>query len=143
MSNLTRFGRGGSLFEELFRDVSPGYFVRPLHGDALPERIKVDVKENGNAYTVQAEIPGVKKEDIHVDVEGSVVTVRAEIRQQDEQVKDNQVLHSERYFGEVARSLQLPAEVDQQAAVAKYDNGVLTLTLPKKLQKSAQRLTIN
>jgi len=143
MSNLTRFGRGGSLFDELFRDVSPGYFVRPLHGDALPERIKVDVKENGNAYTVQAEIPGVKKEDIHVDVEGSVVTVRAEIRQQDEQVKDNQVLHSERYFGEVARSLQLPAEVDQQAAVAKYDNGVLTLTLPKKLQKSAQRLTIN
>jgi len=143
MSNLTRFGRGGSLFDELFRDVSPGYFVRPLHGDALPERIKVDVKENGNAYTVQAEIPGVKKEDIHVDVEGSVVTVRAEIRQQDEQVKDNQVLHTERYYGEVARSLQLPAEVDQQAAVAKYDNGVLTLTLPKKLQKSAQRLTIN
>jgi len=143
MSNLTRFGRGGSLFDELFRDVSPGYFVRPLHGDALPERIKVDVKENGNAYTVQAEIPGVKKEDIHVDVEGSVVTVRAEIRQQDEEVKDNQVLHTERYYGEVARSLQLPAEVDQQAAVAKYDNGVLTLTLPKKLQKSAQRLTIN
>ena len=143
MSNLTRFGRGGSLFDELFRDVSPGYFVRPLHGDALPERIKVDVKENGDAYTVQAEIPGVKKEDIHVDVEGSVVTLRAQIRQQDEQVKDNQVLHSERYFGEVARSLQLPAEVDQQAAVAKYDNGVLTLTLPKKLQKSAQRLTIN
>ena len=143
MSNLTRFGRGGSLFDELFRDVSPGYFVRPLHGDPLPERIKVDVKENGNAYTVQAEIPGVKKEDIHVDVEGSVVTVRAEIRQQDEEVKDNQVLHTERYYGEVARSLQLPAEVDQQAAVAKYDNGVLTLTLPKKLQKSAQRLTIN
>ena len=143
MSTLTRFGRGGSLFDELFRDVSPGYFVRPLHGDALPERIKVDVKENGNAYTVQAEIPGVKKEDIHVDVEGSVVTVRAEIRQQDEEVKDNQVLHTERYYGEVARSLQLPAEVDQQAAVAKYDNGVLTLTLPKKLQKSAQRLTIN
>jgi len=143
MSNLTRFGRGGSLFDELFRDVSPGYFVRPLHGDALPERIKVDVKENGNAYTVQAEIPGVKKEDIHVDVEGSVVTLRAQIRQQDEQVKDNQVLHSERYYGEVARSLQLPADIDQQAAVAKYDSGVLTLTLPKKVQKSAQRLTIN
>jgi len=143
MSNLTRFGRGGSLFDELFRDVSPGYFVRPLHGDPLPERIKVDVKENGDAYTVQAEIPGVKKEDIHVDVEGSVVTLRAQIRQQDEQVKDNQVLHSERYYGEVARSLQLPADIDQQAAVAKYDSGVLTLTLPKKVQKSAQRLTIN
>jgi len=143
MSNLTRFGRGGSLFDEMFRDVSPGYFVRPLHGDPLPERIKVDVKENGDAYTVQAEIPGVKKEDIHVDVEGSVVTLRAQIRQQDEQVKDNQVLHSERYYGEVARSLQLPADIDQQAAVAKYDSGVLTLTLPKKVQKSAQRLTIN
>ena len=143
MSNLTRFGRGGSLFDEMFRDVSPGYFVRPLHGDPLPERIKVDVKENGDAYTVQAEIPGVKKEDIHVDVEGSDVTLRAQIRQQDEQVKDNQVLHSERYYGEVARSLQLPADIDQQAAVAKYDSGVLTLTLPKKVQKSAQRLTIN
>lgn len=143
MTNLTQYGRRGSLFDELFKDFTPGYFIKPLHGDPLPAQIKVDVKEDGNAYKVQAEIPGVAKEDIHVEIDGGMVTLRAEVKQEDKQTRDEQVLRSERYFGTVARSFQLPVEVDEKAASAKYDAGVLTLTLPKKSQSASRRLTIS
>ena len=142
MANLTHFG-GRSLFDELFRDVAPGYFIKPLHGDPLPAQIKVDVAEVNNAYTVHAEIPGVSRDDIHVSLDGGVVTLSAEIKQQDEQKKDAKVLRSERYYGSVSRSFQLPQEVDAGAARAKYENGVLNLTLPKKAQANARRLAID
>jgi HSP20 family protein len=134
----------GSLFDDFFRDVaSPGFFIKPLHGEPLPSpgQIRMDVKENGSAYTVSAEIPGVKKEDIHVTVEGGMVTVSAEVRQEDSH-KDDKQLRSERYYGSVARSISLPQDVDQSQAKAKYDNGVLTLTLPKKQGSGSQKLRI-
>lgn len=136
--------RRGGLLDDFFKDVSPGFYVRPLHGDPLPEpeKIRLDVKENGQAYTVHAEIPGVDKDDIHVSIEGNVVTLSAEIRQQDSQTKDDKMLRSERYFGSVARGLQLPQDIDAAEAKAKYDNGVLTLTLPKKQAHSSQRLRV-
>jgi len=133
----------GSLFDDFFKDMSPGFFVRPLHGDALPHSIRVDVKENSDAYQVEAEIPGVSKEDIHVTIEGSVVTLRAEVRQQDSQTQDEKLLRAERYYGSVARSVQLPVELDEVNARARYDNGVLHLTLPKKKGRSGQRLAID
>ena len=135
----------GNLFDDLFREItSPGFFVKPLHGDALPSaaQIKIDVSESDNAYTVLAEVPGVGKEDIHVSIDGSVVTLRAEIKQHDSQTEGEKVLRSERYYGAVSRSFQLPQDIDQAAAKAKYDNGVLQLTLPKKQASGSQRLTI-
>lgn len=133
----------GSLFDDFFRDVAPGFYVKPLHGDPLPSpgQIKIDVKENGNNYTVSAEIPGVRKEDIHVTIEGGMVMVRADIKQEDAHQDDKQ-LRSERYFGSVSRCIQLPQDVDQAQAKAKYDNGVLTLTLPKKQGNGSQKLRI-
>lgn len=142
MANLTPFG-GRSLFDEFFRDVAPGYFIKPLHGDPLPTQIKVDVSENAAAYTVAAEVPGVAKDDIHIALDGGVVTISAEVRQQDQQKNEDKVLRSERYYGQVSRSFQLPVEIDVAAAKAKYDNGVLTLTLPKKNQPGSKRLAID
>lgn len=121
-----------SLFDDIFRDLASGYYVKPLHGDPLPAQIKIDVKEAGNGYTVQAELPGVPKEDIHVDVQGALVTLRAEVKQQDSQTKDERTLRSERYYGSVSRSFELPTEVDAAECSAKFANGVLTLLLPKK-----------
>ena len=134
----------GSLFDDFFKDIAPGFYVRPLHGDNLPapSQIKVDVKETDGGYTVHAEVPGVPKEDIHVSIDGNVVSLRAEVRQMDQQTEGEKVLRSERFFGSVARSFQLPADIDAAQAKAKYDNGVLTLTLPKKLSNAAQRLNI-
>jgi HSP20 family protein len=122
-----------NLFDDLFRDMmSPGFLIKPLHGDPLPQSIRLDVRESGEAYTVQAEMPGVSRDDIQVTVEGNVVTLKAEVRQQDSQSADEKTLRGERYFGSVARSFQLPAEIDNSQAKARFDNGVLTLTLPKK-----------
>lgn len=132
----------GSLFDDFFKDVAPAFYVRPLHGDPLPANIKVDIKETRDAYSVQAEMPGVAKEDIHVTVDGNVVSVRAEIKQEDVQQRDEKVLRSERYYGAVSRSFQLPVDVDETAAKAKVENGVLNLTLPKKRGGSSQRLMV-
>lgn len=133
-----------SIFDDFFKDFAPAFYVRPLHGDALPDpsKIKIDVKEDDAAYTVHAEIPGVAKDDIQVSVEGNVVSLRAEVQQKDEKKEGEKVLRSERYYGAVERSFQLPADVDAAQAKAKYDNGVLTLTLPKKQSSATQRLKI-
>jgi HSP20 family protein len=131
----------GSLFDDFFKDIAPGFYVRPLHGDGLPSpsQIKVDVKETDGGYTVQAEVPGVPKEDIHVSIEGNVVSLRAEVRQHDQKTEGEKVLRSERYFGSVARSFAAARRCGRRQAKAKYDNGVLTLTLPKKQGGNAQR----
>lgn len=132
------------LNDNLFRDLAPGFFIKPLHGDGLPspERIKMDIKESEQSYVVQAEIPGVSKENIHVAIDNNIVTLRAEIKQEDRQEKE-QVLRSERYYGAVSRSFQLAQDIDQGKAKAKYDHGVLTLTLPKKLStQGSHRLLI-
>lgn len=136
----------GSLLDDFFRDVAPGFYVRPLHGDPLPNpgQIKVDVKEADGAYTVHAEVPGVQKEDIHVTIDGNVVTLSAEVKQHDDSSKDERILRSERYYGSVSRSFQLPVDIDEAKSVAKYDNGVLMLTLPKRLPNGgAKRLAIS
>ena len=142
MSRLINLG-SRSLFDEFFRDMSPGYFIKPLHGDGLPAQIKVDIKETPTTYAVEAEIPGVDKDDIHISVEGGVVTLTAEIRQHDQQAKDEQVLRSERYYGSVSRSFQLPQDIDAGAAKARYENGVLQLALPKKVAAQSRRVTID
>jgi HSP20 family protein len=137
---ITRSG----LFDDFFKDVAPGFFVKPLHGDPLPSpaQIRIDVKEAPDAYTVQAEIPGVSKEDIHVVIDGPVVTLRAEVKQQDSRTQDEKVLRTERYYGSVARSFQLASDIDNEKSKAKYENGVLSLTLPKKAALAGQRLNI-
>lgn len=128
--------------DEFFR----GFFVRPVEfggqGEVAAPALKVDVKERENAYAIHAEIPGVKKEDIHVSVDGAVVSISAERREEKEVKEGEQVLRSERYFGKVSRSFQLPQEVDESQASAKYTDGVLELVLPKKAAAQAKRLTI-
>jgi HSP20 family protein len=135
----------GNHLDEIFRDVSPGFYVTPLHGETVPEpvQIKIDLKENHLAYTIHAELPGVSKDNIYVSLSGGVVLLRAEVRQHDVQTQDDKVLRNERYFGSLSRSIQLPLEIDPSQARARLDNGVLTLTLPKMLGSGVQRLKID
>ena len=141
MSSLSPLVSRG-LFDELFRDVNPGYFIKPLHGDPLPSQIKVDIKENPSEFIVQAEIPGAGKENIHVNIDGNVISIRAQISQVDSESKDDKLLRSERYYGEVTRSFQLPTDIDEAASKARYDNGILTLNLAKKQKQAGQRMQI-
>lgn len=137
MSVLTR-----SLFEDLLKEVSPGYYIKPLHGDPLPSQIKIDVKENANEFIVHADIPGAGKDNIHIDIEGNLITIRAQLNQLDSENKDERTIRTERYYGEISRSFQLAAEIDQQSSKAKYENGVLILNLVKKTKTGGKRLTI-
>lgn len=141
---MTSLMTRGTLFDELFKDVAPGFFIKPLHGDPLPaaSQIRIDVNENDKEFVVQAEMPGVPKEDIHVSIDGNTVTLQAEVKQHDKQTEGERVLRSERYFGSVSRSFQLPVDIDEAAAKAKYENGVLQLTLPKKISRTPQKLVV-
>jgi HSP20 family protein len=125
-------------FDELLR----GFLIRPVGGQAETQTLKVDVKEREDAYAIHAEIPGIKKEDIHVSIDGAIVSITAE-RREEKEVKDGErLLRSERYFGKVSRSFELPQEVDESQSSAKYNDGVLELVLPKKVAAQAKRLTI-
>lgn len=142
MANIVR--RDPFAVDDLFDDLMKGFFVRPVRypGGETPVQIKMDVKEDDKAYTVHAEMPGVKKDDIHVHVEGNTVSISAEVRKETEQKEGEKVIHSERYYGKVYRSFSLGQDVDDAAAKAKFDNGVLELTLPKKAVSAARRLNV-
>ncbi|MBS0509593.1 MAG: Hsp20/alpha crystallin family protein [Proteobacteria bacterium] len=140
MSNITR----RDPLDDFFR----GFFVRPVDfgtGDMTTEapQMRVDVKENPDGYEVHAELPGMKKEDIHVHIDGPVVSISAERKQEKEVKEGERVLRTERYFGKVSRSFQLGQDVDESRATAKFNDGVLALTLPKKAEAQAKRLTID
>ncbi|MBI2306778.1 MAG: Hsp20/alpha crystallin family protein [Rhodocyclales bacterium] len=128
-------------FDDLFR----GFFVRPVEMGNQPQipSIKMDVKEEADAYQVHAELPGVKKEDIHVTIDGGQVSISAEVKQEKEVKEGGRVLRSERYFGKVARSFQLAQDIDDGKAVARFNDGVLELTLPKRSTTASKRLTID
>jgi HSP20 family protein len=137
MANITRY----QPFDELLNELTKGFFVRPLALPAETElKMKLEVKEGDKAYTVRAEIPGVKKEDIQIDVSGGQVSISAEIKKEKEEKQGERLLHSERYYGMLSRSFTLPADVDSQTAKAEYKDGVLELTLPKV--HKAKRRTI-
>ncbi len=138
MANITRIDP----FDDLFR----GFFVRPVDFKGAPAptpSIKMDVQEQGDSYLVHAELPGVKKEDIHVVVEGNLVSISAEVKQEKETREGDRVLRSERYFGKVSRSFQLEQDLDDTLASAKFNDGVLELTLPKRIASPSKRLTIS
>lgn len=133
-----------SLLDEFFRDFPSGYSVRPLHGDPLPspEDIRIEVKEKDDTIVVQAELPGVGKDDIDVSIDDNVLTVKAEIRQYDADAENEKVLHSERYYGSVQRSLMLPAAVDAAKASASHQDGILKLIIPKKNKGQTKKIAI-
>lgn len=137
MTNITRYNP--TALDDLFQ----GFLMRPmLFEDRDTLQIKMDVSEDSKCYTVHAEVPGVKKDDLHVSIDGNHVTISAETKSEKE-VKDGaKLLRSERYFGTVSRSFTLAENVDEAGAQAKYTDGVLQLTLPKKVASSSKKLVI-
>lgn len=138
MANMTRIDP----LDDLFR----GFFVRPVDFKGAPAQtpsIRMDVQEQGDSYLVHAELPGVRKEDIHVVVEGNTVSISAEVKQEKETKEGDRLLRSERYFGKVSRSFQVAQDIDDAQASARFNDGVLELTLPKRAAASSKRLTID
>jgi HSP20 family protein len=140
MANITRYNP----FEDFFQDFGKGFWLKPLPFPAETElKMKIDVKEDDKSFTVKADIPGVKKEDIQIDIEDDRISLRAEVKREKEEKKDEKVVYSERSYGMVSRSFTLPVDVDAKAAKAEYKDGVLNLTLPKKGNGSAKRVAVS
>jgi HSP20 family protein len=156
MANITRFnpfsdlGRIDPLLTRFdpFRDMDDMFgnlMMRPMLREAAKAepQIKMDVKESDGNYVVHADIPGVKKDDIHVTIEGNRVSISAEVKQEKEVKEGERVIRSERSYGMASRSFSLADEVDQGKAQAKYADGVLELTLPKKTGSSRKEISVS
>lgn len=141
MSNITRFDPFNDM-DDLFK----GLFVRPMRLDTSGvERVqmKIDVTRKDDTYTVKAEMPGIGKDDIHVSIDGNQVSISGEVKKEKEEKKGEDVIRSERYYGNVSRTFTLPQEVDEAKVTAKYADGVLNLTLPAKAKSAGRKITIN
>ncbi len=155
MSNITRYKPFTELahIEPLTRfdpfldmdDMFNRLMMRPFlrGGLEMEPHIKMDIKEADGMYTVKAEIPGVNKDDIHVSVDGNRVSISAEIKRQKEETEGERVIHRERSYGMASRSFSLADEVDQNGIQAKYADGVLELTLPKKPGSQRREIAIS
>lgn len=140
MVNVSRYDP----FEGLFDDFVKGFFVRPVgyKADVPVARMKMDVSEQNGEFRVRAELPGMKKEDIQVNIDGDAVSISAESRVEREAKEGERILHSERYYGKVSRAFRLGEEIDQSRASAKFADGVLDLTLPKKAGAGVKQVAI-
>jgi HSP20 family protein len=130
----------GNDFETaLRRFLSPAVF----EGEPAPLKMRIDVTENEKAFNVKADIPGVKKEDISIKVDGHIVSIDAETKSEKEtRGEGDKVLRCERYYGSISRTFSLGQDVDDTKVQAKYADGVLTLELPKKAPAQASRIVI-
>jgi len=126
-------------FDDGFRALLRPWRLEPA---ASAPPIRIDVSERDDAYTVKAEIPGVRREDIDVRIDGNIVTISAEVATDSEQRDGERVLRRERQRGASRRSFSLECPLDEAHAEASHLDGVLTLTLPKKPGKSPRQLTI-
>jgi HSP20 family protein len=147
-TNLTRYDPMSDLarltpfraMEDWLRDMVPRGALRDMQAEPM---IGVEVSENDQAYTVRAEIPGVKKEDIKVDLQGNRVSITAESRRESEQKEGERLVRSELYYGQQHRTFSLEQDIDDTKASAKYADGVLELNLPKKASGGATKLQIS
>lgn len=143
-NNLTRFDPFGELtrfdtfrgFEDLFKNFT-GLTVPT--DNTSEARIRLDVSETDDAYAVRAEMPGVKKDDVKITIDGNKVAIRAESRSETEEKEGETVLRRERFYGVQSRSFVLANEIDDASATAKYEDGILTLHLPKKASGSGAK----
>ena len=141
MVNITRFNPLEDAFDNLFRGV-PVWLPNPETRAPAPTQFRMDVTENDKEYQVLADLPGVKKEEISITISGNEVAISAEVKQEKD-VNDETVLRAERYYGKIQRAFALGQEVDEATAQAKYNDGVLELTLPKKTVAAATKLAVH
>ena len=118
-------------------------FMRPA-GSIIPAMRGaplMDVIEKGNTYEIRASLPGIKPDDVHVTVEGDRLTIRGETTAEQERTEENWILR-ERRAGSFYRSITLPSSLDADQAKARFDNGVLTLEIPKAETAKAKQIPV-
>ncbi|HEY1409041.1 MAG TPA: Hsp20/alpha crystallin family protein [Promineifilum sp.] len=104
-------------------------------------KLALDVTEKGEAFTVKASLPGINPEDLNVTLEDNVLTVQGKMKE-DETAEEETFHIRERRYGSFSRSLRFPVPVNANGIVASFENGVLTLTVPKAEEVKPKRIEI-
>ncbi len=131
--------RMNRMFDETLRNLHPAERKEPQAGSWTPA---TDIYETENSYVVKADLPGVKKEDIQIDLHDGTFTLKAEKKFEEKESKDN-YLRVERAYGSFVRSFRLPKNVDAEKIKAEYKDGVLEVTLPKKEEAKPKKIQVN
>ncbi|MBV8502347.1 MAG: Hsp20/alpha crystallin family protein [Paucibacter sp.] len=138
MSSLARLDS----FEQMLPEMLRRFKTSVRFGDEAPGEIRIDVTEKDKAYEVRAEVPGAKKEDIRVQVDGNFISISAEVHKDRQQKSGDRVVLTETYSGSASRGFSLPHEIDARGVLAKLEDGVLKLTLPKREGQSSQTIKV-
>ncbi len=139
LSPATEFNRLRREIDRLFEE--PFGFLAPSTSFFEGWTPAVDIFEDKDKYTVKAELPGMKKEEIEVSLVGNTLTISGE-RKQELEKQERESYRSERYFGRFQRSVTLPEQVQENKIEAAYKNGVLTITLPKAEETKPRQISI-
>jgi HSP20 family protein len=118
-------------------------FVRPVGGLIGRGSVPLDIAETGDHYDVRATLPGVKPEDVQIAVQGDTLTIRGEIKGEEEQKTDKNWITRERHTGTFYRAVTLPTPVNADAAQARFEQGILYLTLPKAEEAKPKQIRID
>lgn len=130
-------------FNSLIDSLVNNHFVHTSDSvDTIEVSPRVTVVENENAFEVEADLPGVNKDNLKVLVEANSVTIEAEVKRSVEHKEGDQVTQKERVTKKFSRTFRLKSDLDETRAVARLENGVLSLTLPKKEMPKAKRILI-
>jgi HSP20 family protein len=146
LAPLARRDLVGPLFDDFLEEAWPlrAWMPASMMPEASPMmRARMDVLDKGEKFEVKVDLPGVRKEDIDVSVEGSRISIKAETKEEKTVKEGDKVLRSERVATSYARSFELPVEVTETGSEAVFENGVLTLTLPKRAGETSKRLTVH
>lgn len=129
-------------FEQLFNSMYEDFLAPASAQESFMASPRINVVEKNDAYEIEAEVPGVTKDDVKIAIDNRHVSIEAEVKRESERKEGEAVIHAERVVKKFTRSFTLAAEVDDARAVAKLENGVLTLTLPKKEEKQPKQIRI-
>jgi HSP20 family protein len=145
MTRVSLYDPLSDVFPTLFRNFFADPAIARETAVTAPARAaapRIDVIEQESGYVLRADMPGVAKDAINIDIEANRVTIRADVKRDEAASGSDRILRSERYVGALARSVVLADEVDEAAATATFENGVLELTLPRKAGVGPKRVTV-
>lgn len=145
----TFLGDAFAELDQLHRDVnklfgSPYPWWREAHSPALTYGSwdpAIDIRDNGNNYEIKAELPGLTKEDVGISIEGDTLTLKGE-KKEEKETEKNGYLRSERVFGSFLRQFSFPVKVDAENVKAAYQNGILTVNIPKKEDSKPRQIDV-
>ncbi|GAB4165850.1 MAG: Hsp20/alpha crystallin family protein [Rickettsiaceae bacterium] len=140
-TDIRRRDYGDSIFDDFFNELYslPTSFLSRSGVDLSP---RIDVSETDNDYHLEAELPGITQKEIDVKIDNNVLTIKGKKEESSEGKGKNYYIR-ERYYGSFQRSVSLPSNIIADKISAKFENGILHITIPKDNKKTAKKIEVS